>query len=63
MSEQGSLLKSNDTTFKNGFDVYIGDRVSLAYGVVVQERHILEMINLLVLRVWSSMQKLALELQ
>ncbi len=30
-STQGSLLKANDTAFKNGFAVYIGDKVSLGH--------------------------------
>jgi carbonic anhydrase/acetyltransferase-like protein (isoleucine patch superfamily) len=30
-SAQGSLLKANDTAFKNGFAVYIGDKVSLGH--------------------------------
>jgi carbonic anhydrase/acetyltransferase-like protein (isoleucine patch superfamily) len=34
-SAQGSLLKANDTGFKNGFAVYIGDKVSLAHGTQV----------------------------
>ena len=34
-SAQGSLLKANDTTFKNGFAINIGDKVSLAHGVQV----------------------------
>jgi carbonic anhydrase/acetyltransferase-like protein (isoleucine patch superfamily) len=34
-SAQGSLLKANDTAFKNGFAIYIGDKVSLAHGVQV----------------------------
>jgi len=34
-SAQGSLLKANDTAFKNGFAVYIGDKVSLAHGSMV----------------------------
>jgi carbonic anhydrase/acetyltransferase-like protein (isoleucine patch superfamily) len=34
-SAQGSLLKANDTAFKNGFAVYIGDKVSLAHGTQV----------------------------
>jgi carbonic anhydrase len=34
-SVQGSLLKANDTTFKNGFAIHIGDKVSLAHGVQV----------------------------
>jgi carbonic anhydrase len=34
-SAQGSLLKANDTAFKNGFAVYIGDKVSLAHGTMV----------------------------
>jgi carbonic anhydrase len=31
----GSLLKANDTRFKNGFAIYIGDKVSLAHDVQV----------------------------
>jgi carbon dioxide concentrating mechanism protein CcmM len=34
-SAQGSLLKANDSAFKNGFAIYVGDRVSLAHGVIV----------------------------
>jgi carbonic anhydrase len=34
-SAEGSLLKGNDTGFKNGFAVYVGDKVSLAHGVQV----------------------------
>jgi carbonic anhydrase/acetyltransferase-like protein (isoleucine patch superfamily) len=34
-SAQGSLLKANDTAFKNGFAIYIGDKVSLAHDVQV----------------------------
>jgi carbon dioxide concentrating mechanism protein CcmM len=34
-SAQGSLLRSNDTGFKNGFAIYVGDKVSLAHGVQV----------------------------
>jgi carbonic anhydrase/acetyltransferase-like protein (isoleucine patch superfamily) len=34
-SAQGSLLKANDTRFKNGFAIYIGDKVSLAHDVQV----------------------------
>ena len=34
-SAQGSLLKANDTAFKNGFAIYIGEKVSLAHGVQV----------------------------
>lgn len=34
-SAEGSLLKANDTAFKNGFAIYVGDKVSLAHGVVV----------------------------
>lgn len=30
-SAQGSLLKANDTAFKNGFAIYIGDKVSLGH--------------------------------
>ena len=30
-SAQGSLLKANDSAFKNGFAVYIGDKVSLGH--------------------------------
>jgi len=30
-SAQGSLLKANDTGFKNGFAAYIGDKVSLGH--------------------------------
>jgi len=32
-SAEGSLLKGNDTGFKNGFAIYVGDKVSLAHGV------------------------------
>ena len=31
-SAEGSLLKGNDTRFKNGFAIYVGDKVSLAHG-------------------------------
>ena len=34
-SSEGSLLKANDTGFKNGFAIYVGDKVSLAHGVQV----------------------------
>src|SRR5215831_2496693 len=34
-STQGLLLKANDTTFKNGFAIYVGNRVSLAHDVQV----------------------------
>jgi len=34
-STQGSLLRANDTAFKNGFAVYVGNRVSLAHDVQV----------------------------
>jgi carbon dioxide concentrating mechanism protein CcmM len=34
-SVEGSLLKGNDTGFKKGFAIYIGDKVSLAHGVQV----------------------------
>jgi carbonic anhydrase len=34
-SAQGSLLKANDTRFKNGFAIYVGDKVSLAHDVQV----------------------------
>ena len=34
-SAQGLLLKANDTAFKNGFAVYVGNRVSLAHDVQV----------------------------
>jgi carbonic anhydrase/acetyltransferase-like protein (isoleucine patch superfamily) len=34
-SAQGSLLKGNDSEFKNGFAIYVGDKVSLAHGVQV----------------------------
>lgn len=34
-SSEGSLLRANDTGFKNGFAVYVGDKVSLAHGVQV----------------------------
>jgi carbonic anhydrase len=34
-SAQGSLLKANDTAFKNGFAIYVGDKVSLAHDVQV----------------------------
>jgi carbon dioxide concentrating mechanism protein CcmM len=34
-SAEGSLLKANDTGFKNGFAIYVGDKVSLAHGVQV----------------------------
>ena len=34
-SAQGSLLNANDTSFNHGFAIYVGDRVSLAHGVLV----------------------------
>jgi len=34
-SAQGLLLKANDTAFKNGFAVYVGNRVSLGHDVQV----------------------------
>ena len=34
-SSEGSLLRANDTGFKNGFAIYVGDKVSLAHGVQV----------------------------
>jgi carbonic anhydrase len=34
-SAQGSLLKANDTAFKNGFAIFIGDKVSLGHGAQV----------------------------
>ncbi len=34
-SAEGSLLKGNDSEFKNGFAIYVGDKVSLAHGVQV----------------------------
>jgi len=34
-SAEGSLLKGNDPGFKNGFAIYVGDKVSLAHGVQV----------------------------
>jgi carbonic anhydrase/acetyltransferase-like protein (isoleucine patch superfamily) len=34
-SAEGVLLKANDTGFKNGFAIYVGDKVSLAHGVQV----------------------------
>jgi carbonic anhydrase len=34
-SAQGSLLKANDTAFKNGFAIYIGNKVSLAHSVQI----------------------------
>lgn len=34
-SAQGSLLKANDTAFKNGFAIYVGNKVSLAHDVQV----------------------------
>jgi carbonic anhydrase/acetyltransferase-like protein (isoleucine patch superfamily) len=34
-SAEGSLLKGNGSEFKNGFAVYVGDKVSLAHGVQV----------------------------
>jgi carbonic anhydrase/acetyltransferase-like protein (isoleucine patch superfamily) len=34
-SAQGSLLKANDTSFENGFAIYVGDKVSLAHGVQI----------------------------
>ena len=34
-SAEGSLLKGNDSEFKNGFAIYVGDKVSLAHGVQI----------------------------
>jgi carbon dioxide concentrating mechanism protein CcmM len=34
-SAEGSLLKGNDSEFKNAFAIYVGDKVSLAHGVQV----------------------------
>lgn len=34
-SAQGSLLKGNDTGYKDGFAIFVGDKVSLAHGVQV----------------------------
>ena len=34
-SAEGSLLKGNGSEFKNGFAIYVGDKVSLAHGVQV----------------------------
>lgn len=34
-SAEGSLLKANDIGFKNGFAIYVGDKVSLAHGVQI----------------------------
>ncbi len=34
-SAEGSLLKGNGSGFKNGFAIYVGDKVSLAHGVQV----------------------------
>jgi carbonic anhydrase/acetyltransferase-like protein (isoleucine patch superfamily) len=34
-SAQGLLLKANDTAFKKGFAIYVGNRVSLAHDVMV----------------------------
>jgi len=34
-SAQGSLLKANDTAFKSGFAIYVGNRVSLAHDIQV----------------------------
>jgi carbonic anhydrase len=34
-SAQGLLLKANDTAFKNGFAVYVGNRVSLGHDAMV----------------------------
>jgi carbonic anhydrase len=34
-SVEGSLLKGNDSEFKNGFAIYVGDKVSLAHGVQI----------------------------
>jgi carbonic anhydrase len=34
-SAEGSLLKGNHSEFKNGFAIYVGDKVSLAHGVQV----------------------------
>lgn len=34
-SAEGVLLKANDTGFKNGFAIYVGDKVSLAHGVQI----------------------------
>jgi carbonic anhydrase len=34
-STEGTLLKANNTSFKDGFSVFIGDKVSVAHGVLV----------------------------
>lgn len=34
-SAEGSLLKGNSSEFKNGFAIYVGDKVSLAHGAQV----------------------------
>ncbi len=34
-SAEGSLLKGNSSEFRNGFAIYVGDKVSLAHGVQV----------------------------
>jgi carbonic anhydrase len=34
-SAEGLLLKANDTSFKNGFAIFVGDKVSLAHDVQV----------------------------
>lgn len=34
-SDNGDLLKGNDSRFENGYSVYVGDNVSLAHGVLI----------------------------
>jgi carbon dioxide concentrating mechanism protein CcmM len=34
-SAEGSLLKGNSSEFRDGFAIYVGDKVSLAHGVQV----------------------------
>jgi carbonic anhydrase len=34
-SAEGSLLKGNSSEFRNGFAIYVGDKVSLAHGVQI----------------------------
>lgn len=34
-SENGDLLKGNDSRFESGYSVYVGDNVSLAHGVLI----------------------------
>ncbi len=42
IEQQGYLLKGNDTGYKDGFAIFVGDKVSLAHGVQIHGRHLLE---------------------